>query len=478
MDNVEQSRPSLGLALIPVAVLVIMLSLAVYYFGDDSSGGANQIALLVATSAALLTGWLQKHEWKPLENAISEAVAVTVNAILILLTVGSLIGSWVLSGTVPTMIYYGLKLINPDAFYVTVCIVCAITSLSIGSSWSTAGTVGLGLMGVAASMGMSPEMTAGAIISGAYFGDKMSPLSDTTNLAPAVAGTDLFTHIGHMVWTTGPAILVSLVLFTFLGFGASQDVDTVQLEMQMRMIDETFNVGPWLLLPMVLVFVLALRKVPAFPALIISTAIGCLFAVVFQYDSLVSLGGVKAMWQILISGYEAQTPDASLNDLLSAGGMKGMLNTVWLIIMAMTFGAVMEKLGFLARIVDAIVGAAKKPATLIVSVAGSCIGVNVIASDQYISVVMPGRMFRTKFEENRLAPQNLSRVLEDSGTVTSALVPWNTCGAFLSGVLGVYTFAYLPYCFFNLLCPLFTVIYGITNFTIVRTEESAVSADT
>jgi NhaC family Na+:H+ antiporter len=448
-----------------------MLALAVYYFGDEASAGANQIALMTATGITLFVAWLQGYKWAELDEAISSAVSVTVGAMLILLTVGALIGSWILSGTVPTMIYYGLSLINPDIFYVTVCLVCAATSISIGSSWSTVGTIGLGLMGVSASMGMSPEITAGAIISGAYFGDKMSPLSDTTNLAPAVAGTNLFTHIKHMTWTTVPAFIIALIAYVFLGLGKSSSVDFTALDQQLTLLDATFDVSPILLLPMLLVFVLAFMRVPAFPALLISTLTGCVFAVIFQYENVVNSGGVKVVWSVLASGYEAASPDESLNELLSAGGMASMLKTIWLIISAMTFGAVMEKLGLLEVIVKGIIGSVKRQGSLILSVAGTCIGTNIVASDQYMSVVMPGRMFRTEFKKQNLAPQNLSRILEDSGTVTSALVPWNTCGAFLSGVLGVYTLSYFPYCFFNLLCPLFTVAYGYANFTIVRDKD-------
>ncbi|MFC3052078.1 Na+/H+ antiporter NhaC [Kordiimonas pumila] len=470
MANDQLGSPPLWLALIPVFALTGLLSLAVFYFGENASSGANQIALITATGITLLLAWWRKYKWAELEKAIAGAVSVTVSAILILLTVGALMGSWILSGTVPTMIYYGLKLISPDVFYVTVCLVCSVTSLSIGSSWSTVGTIGLGLMGVSASMGMAPEITAGAIISGAYFGDKMSPLSDTTNLAPAVAGTDLFTHIKHMVWTTAPAYIIALGLYTFLGIGLSTGINALELENQQLLLAETFGVSPVLLLPMALVFILAYRKVPAWPALLISTLTGCVFAIIFQYDAIVADGGLKAIWAVLISGYVAHTPNDVLNGLLSAGGMQSIMNTVWLIITAMTFGAVMEKLGFLEVIVRAILGAAHKPATLILATACTCIGTNIVASEQYISVVMPGRMFRTEYERSGLAPQNLSRVLEDSGTVTSALVPWNTCGAFLSGVLGVYTLSYLPYCFFNLLCPVFTVVYGFANFTIVRQQ--------
>lgn len=473
--------PSLVDALIPIFALVIMLSASVYYFGSDSSYGPNQIALFVATGIAILVTMKNGTEWKDIEEASSKGIASTVNAILILLMVGALIGAWLVSGTVPTMIYYGLKLINPGAFFVTTCIVCALASLSIGSSWSVIGTIGLGLFGVAQSLGISPEIAAGAIVSGAYFGDKMSPLSDTTNLAPAVSGTDLFTHIRHMAWTTFPAIGISLVLYTFLGLNVEVEASAVQVAEKLTILEDTYSVGLHLLFPIVVVVFLAWRKFPAFPAMMISTLTGLIFALIFQQDLLLAfaategLGDVattfKGIWTALFAGYEAQTADAELNELLSRGGMAGILNTVWLIIAAITFGSIMERAGFLQRLIVGVMAMAKTSGSLIFTTVCTCIGLNVIAGDQYIAIVIPARMYKVEFTKRNLAPQNLSRTVEDAGTVTSALIPWNTCGAFIGGVLGISAFAYAPYAFFNLISPVISVIYGIVNFKVTPLDD-------
>jgi NhaC family Na+:H+ antiporter len=418
-----------------------------------------------------------------METAIAGGISVTVSAMLILLTVGSVIGVWIVSGTVPTMIYYGLKLIRPEAFYVTTCAVCALSAVSVGSSWSVIGTIGLGLFSVAHSLGLPLDITAGAIISGAYFGDKMSPLSDTTNLSPAVAGTDIFTHIRHMAWTTGPAILIALMLYAVLGVGEETDVSLLEIDAKLTLLDETFSVGPHLLLPVLVVLLLAVRRFPALPAMMLSALTAIVMAVIFQRDVLLALMAqdslsavvaiVKGIWLALFDGYTASTPDADLNSLLSRGGMKSMLSMIWLVMAAMMFGAVMEKAGFLGRLVQSLMSVASSTASLVCVTALTAIGVNIVMAEQYISIVLPGRMYRMEYQTRGLAPENLSRVLEDAGTVTSPLVPWNTCGAFIAGVLGITAFTYAPYCFFNILSPIFTVAYGIINFKITTVDKPA-----
>lgn len=485
MDTtIEDSKkaPSMLDALLPVITLIILLSASVYFFGENASSGANQIALFIASGVAIIVAAKNGSVWPEIESAISQGVSATVNAMLILLTVGSLIGAWIVSGTVPTMIYYGLKLIDPSAFYVTTCIVCALASLSIGSSWSVIGTIGLGLFGVATSLGISPEITAGAIISGAYFGDKMSPLSDTTNLAPALAGTDLFTHIRHMAWTTGPSFIIALILYTFLGFGLDIKASALEIGQKLELLENIFSVGPHLLFPILVVLFLAVRKFPALPAMMISTLTGVVMALLFQQDLLSTFAVaenlsdlaivLKGIWISLFDGYTATTPDKDLNDLLSRGGMSGMLSTIWLVISALMFGAIMEQAGLLRRLIRGVMSMATTSGSLIVTTVLTCIGVNVVAADQYISIVLPARMFKVEFRKKKLAPENLSRVLEDAGTVTSPLVPWNTCGAFIYGVLGVSAFAYAPYCFFNLLSPIMSSIYGIVNFKITPLDET------
>lgn len=481
--------PSLFQALIPVLVLIVLLATSVLLYGDGSSAGPNQIALLLAAMVAALIGVRNGYPWKDLQEGIVHGISLAMGAMLILLVVGALIGTWILAGTVPTMIYYGLSILSPSWFYAAAAVICAVVALATGSSWTTAGTIGVALVGVATVQNLNVGLAAGAIVSGAYFGDKMSPLSDTTNLAPAMAGTDLFTHIRHMVWTTVPSIIIALLIFAGLGLwlgGAAEAPEIAQIQAQ---IAAQFDVGVVPLLPMVLVLVLVIRKMPAFPALIIGALTGAVFAVLFQADGVVRFVGdsdlpralvlVKGAWTALFDGYSSTSGNAALDELLSRGGMSSMLSTVWLIMMAMTFGAVMETTLMLQRIAQGILGAVRGTGSLILATLGTSIGMNVIASDQYIAIVLPGRMFRAEFRRRGLRAENLSRTLEDSGTLTSPLVPWNTCGAFMATTLGVATVAYAPYAFFNLINPLVAAVYGFTGVGIRRmSPEELATRDT
>ncbi len=480
------TKPSLLLSLVPIVALVALLAGSVALFGDSNSGGPNQIALILAATITTGIGLRLGHSWKDLEAGIVHGIGLSMGAVLILLVVGALIGSWILAGVVPTMIYYGLQLLTPAIFFPSACILCCLVSVATGSSWTTAGTVGVALIGIAAAQDLNLGLAAGAIVSGAYFGDKMSPLSDTTNLAPAMAGTDLFTHIRHMMWTTTPSLIIALILFTVLGMTNAAPQDTAAVQAILVSLQQNFAVGPHLLLPAVLVIVMVIRKVPATPALVIGALVGCVFAVLFQPGAVTRLADagdlphwaalIKGCWQALASGFALTSGNAALDDLLSRGGMGSMLNTVWLILSAMTFGAVMEKTGMLARIAEAILGAVRGTGSLISATLATSIGMNVMASDQYIAIVIPGRMFRAEFARRGLAPQNLSRCLEDAGTMTSALVPWNTCGAFMAQTLGVATVAYAPYAFLNLLNPIISAIYGFTGFSIVKLDNTNTSA--
>ncbi len=480
--------PTLLQALIPVATLVFLLAMSVYLFGSDSSYGANQIALLFAGAVGVVIAIRNGHRWQDLEQAIVQGIGTAMGAMLILLSVGALIGSWMLSGTVPTMIWLGLKLLDPRVFFAASALICAVASVSIGSSWTVAGTLGVGLIGVASGLGLSPEITAGAVISGAYFGDKMSPLSDTTNLAPAVAGTDIFTHIRHMAWTTAPSFLIALVLFTIVGLGAQGSGDPALVVQTMNVLEESFNITLIALLPLVLVMFMAFRKFPAMPTILIGALVGGIMAVILQPEvvkNLVADSGVtgplaylKGVWKALADGYVSTTGDARVDSLLSRGGMSSMLNTIWLIICALAFGAVLEHAGILIRLIGSVLHAAKSTGSLVMSVAFTCVGLNIIASDQYMAIVLPGKMYRAEFKKRGLAPENLSRTIEDAGTMTSALVPWNTCGAFMAGTLGVATFAYLPFAFFNLINPLMAILYGFRNIKITRIEEQAPAEET
>ena len=476
MPDTPRPEPTLAQALLPVIVLVALLAASVYLFGDASSSGPNQIALILAAAVAAVVGMRNGFGWKELERGIVKGISLAMGAILILLVVGSVIGTWILAGVVPTMIYYGLMILTPAVFYAAACVICAMVAIATGSSWTTAGTVGVALVGIATAQDLNLGMAAGAIVSGAYFGDKLSPLSDTTNLAPAVAGTDLFTHIRHMLWTTIPSMVLALVLFAVLGFVMPAPADATQLEGIMTALRERFVVGPHMLLPAVLVIAMVVRKVPALPALLIGALVGCLFAVLFQQEAVLGLVNdpslsrgtalLKGAWIALFDGYSLESGNAALDELLSRGGMSSMLSTVWLILAAMMFGGVMETARLLQRIAAGILGMVRGTGSLVLATLVTCFGSNVIASDQYISIVLPGRMFRAEFRRRGLHPKNLSRSLEDAGTITSPLVPWNTCGAFMAQTLGVATFAYAPFAFFNLLNPLIAAAYGFTGFSI------------
>ncbi|MDX1629550.1 MAG: Na+/H+ antiporter NhaC, partial [Fulvivirga sp.] len=415
--------------------------------------------------------------WSELEDGIVKSISSAMAAILILLMIGALSGTWLISGIVPAMIYYGLEILNPTIFLFAACIVSAIVSLATGSSWSTAATVGIALIGIGKAMGIHDGVVAGAVISGAYFGDKMSPLSDTTNLAPAMAGTDLFTHIRYMAYTTVPSISIALVIFLIWGFTLDTSTNIADVMIVQEAIAQKFNINLWLFIVPALVVFLIIKKVPALPALLAGTLLGALFALIFQPHLVEGISGISdnslkagygAVMQAMFTEVSLVTGSESVDELLTSGGMQGMLDTVWLILTAMVFGGVLEKTGMLKRIAKSIIGMAQSTGSLVAATAGTCITFNVTASDQYIAIVVPGRMFRTTFEERGLAPQNLSRTLEDSGTVTSVLIPWNTCGAYQSSVLGVATFTYLPYCFFNILSPFMTILYAYLNIKIKK----------
>ena len=464
-------------ALLPIIFLIALLSFNVYLYGDDSLGGANQLALLLSAAFATIMGLKSGTSWKSILKGVSNSIASTTPAIIILLLIGSLAGTWLISGIVPTMIYYGLQILNPKIFLVAAAIICAIVSLASGSSWSTIATVGIALLGIGNALDISNGLTAGAIISGAYFGDKMSPLSDTTNLAPAMAGTDLFTHIRYMMYTTIPSFVISLLIFLFIGLSMDNTQNSNDITNLLMAIESSFNISPWLFLVPVIVLLLIMKKVPALPALFAGTLLGGIFAIIFQSHLIIELSGIdsnffQASYVSIINAMGSETSintsNEMINDLLSSGGMYGMLNTIWLIICAMCFGGVMEASGALKKISQSIIQYAESTGSVIATTACTCLFFNVTASDQYLSIVVPGRMYADTFKDKGLAPENLSRTLEDSGTVTSVLVPWNTCGATQSAVLGVATMTYLPFCFFNIISPLMTILYAYLGFKIKK----------
>ena len=465
---------SLSIALLPILFLITLLSLNVYYYGDDALSGANQMTLLLSGAFCSFLAIIRGTTWYNIIEGIRNSISDTLPALLILLLIGALAGTWLISGIVPAMIYYGLQIVNPTYFLIAACLVSAIISLVTGSSWSTIATIGVALLGIGKAIEISEAMVAGAIISGAYFGDKMSPLSDTTNLAPAMAGVDLFTHIRYMSFTTIPSICITLIIFLFLGLNldtqtSADDISTIQ-----NAINSKFNISIWLFSVPAIVIGLIIKKIPAIPALFIGTILGGIAAIVFQTEIITELGGSNNYFQnsftVLMDAMARDvsiiTENSMINELLSTGGMNGMLNTVWLILCAMCFGGSMEASGFLNKLSTSFMKMATNTASLVATTTGTCVFFNLTASDQYLSIIVPGKMFSESYKKNGLAPENLSRTLEDSGTVTSVLIPWNTCGATQASVLGVSTLTYLPFCFFNIISPFMTMIYAIIGIKI------------
>ncbi|NGY37206.1 Na+/H+ antiporter NhaC [Flavobacterium sp. XN-5] len=465
---------SIGEALIPVAALVIMLAFNVYVYGDEALSGSNQFVLLLGGAVAAIVGFFNKVSYHKMIEEVSENVKSTVGAILILLMVGALAGTWLVSGIIPSMIYYGLQILSPAIFLPATLIICSIISIATGSSWTTSATVGIALIGVGGALGFNLGMVAGAVISGAYFGDKLSPMSDTTNLAPAMAGTDLFTHIRYMALTTIPTYIITFILFIVLGL--SVDVTgNVDIATLLTDIKASFTISPWLFLVPVVVIGLIIRKTEPLIALLIGTLLAATFAIFFQPHIINKIAGVdqmtfqsayKGVMNAITGDVVVATDNKTLESLFTSGGMKKMLGTIWLILCAMVFGGIMDAIGALARISHALLKLAHTTFGLFAATVGSCLALNITASDQYLAIVVPGKMFAKAYEKKGLAPENLSRTLEDSGTVSSVLIPWNTCGAYHAGTLGVSTFDYLPYAFFNIISPFMTLLFAAFNIKI------------
>lgn len=468
------------LALLPIILLVVILGINVYFFVDNSSYGSNQIALLVAALVAGSIGMYRGISWSRIRDAISSNISQATEAILILLLIGALAGTWLLAGIIPAFIHYGLLLLKPTIFLFAACIVCAVLSLATGSSWGTVGTVGVALIGIGTAMGISEGWVAGAIISGAYFGDKLSPLSDTTNLAPAVAGTDLITHIRYMTFTTVPSILIALFVFLIVGFAGSATTESVEFAVGFgEAVRAKFNIHLGLFIAPLAVLVMISRKVPAAAALFIGVLLGALTAIIFQPNAITEIAGEEmsyaaASYYSSITSMAVDTHFVTGNELadelLSAKGMSGMMNTIWLIICAMVFGAVLQAVGILKTITESLISGVNSVLGLIGSTVGTCLAFNILASDQYIAIVVPGKMYEQAYIEHNLAPQNLSRTLEDAGTVTSVLIPWNTCGVAQSGILGVATLAYAPFCIFNWVSPIMSLVVAGLGYKLKRLD--------
>lgn len=465
---VENRELTIWEALIPVFALIAMLAYNVYVYGSDALDGSNQFVLLLGGAVAAVVGIFNKVSFGQMLEEVSENIKSTASAIIILLMVGALAGTWLISGIIPTMIYYGLQVLNPTIFLAACVIICAIISLATGSSWTTSATVGIALIGIAQALGVPVGMTAGAIISGAYFGDKISPMSDTTNLAPAMAGTDLFTHIRYMLYTTVPTVIITLIVFVILGLNIDSSGPT-NTEGILTAINSAINVSPWLFLVPALVIIMIVKKTPPLVALLAGTLLGGLAALLFQPDIVATIGGgtslnfstgYKGIMDAITVDTAIPTDNEALQSLFAAGGMTSMIGTVWLILCAMVFGGIMDAIGALSIISKALLKLFHTTFGLFASTVASCLALNVTASDQYLAIVVPGKMYAQAYKDKGLAPENLSRTLEDSGTVTSALVPWNTCGAYQSGVLGVDTIHYAGYAIFNWLSPFMTLLFA------------------
>ena len=472
----KKSQISLTTALLPLFFLVVLLSYNVIVYGDNALNGSNQFILLIGGAIAAIIGFKKRISYDSMLEKIADNLKSVTGALLILLFVGALSGTWLISGIIPAMIYYGLQILHPSIFLPACIIICAIISISTGSSWTTSATVGIALIGIGSVLKIPLGMVAGAIISGAYFGDKLSPLSDTTNLAPAMAGGELFDHIKYMAYTTVPSILITLIVFLILNLTQNYSVlpDTGDL---LAAISEKFTINFWLFLVPITVIILIVKKTPPLVALLIGTLMGALFAIFFQPQILLDITGsktlnskiaYKAILDAISVSTQVNTNNAILNDLFISGGMEGMLGTIWLIICAMVFGGIMDAIGALKVISNALLSWAKNTFQLFASTVASCLAINLTASDQYLSIVIPGKMFSKAFEDRNLAPENLSRTLEDSGTVTSVLIPWNTCGAYQSGVLGVSVLEYFFFAIFNWLSPLMTLIYAAMSIRIAK----------
>lgn len=480
MAEPDGIRPlSLLDACVPVITLIVLIAGSLALFGLEALDGPLQVALVLCAMVAALVVLKNGHRWEAVQASGRRALSSITSAIFILLAVGALIGAWTLSGTIPTLVYYGLEILSPSWYYAAAAVICGVVAMSIGSSWTTAGTIGVGLVGIATMLGLSPGITAGAVISGAYLGDKLSPLSETTVLTAQMVEIDVYEHVKRQAWTSVPAFGVAAALFLLIGLvWGPPPADASDTGTELAALADIYWITPLNLLPLVLLVVLSIRRVPASLALAFAALFGGILGAFTQYDVVRAFvaqpgldpirTGIRGIWQAMATGFSTDTGIGDIDRLLSRGGMDSMLLTLWLIIGAVTFGALLEDFGMIGRLIDPVVRAAKGTGRLFLTVFACAFGLNIIAGDQYIALVLPARIFRVEFARRGLAPSNLSRLAADSGTVTSPLVPWNSCGAFMGATLGVPTLVYLPFCFFNIASPLLDVIYGFTGFRIEK----------
>lgn len=470
--------PSLVDALIPLVFMIIMLTCSVVLFGIDAAAGPLQVALLMSAVVAGVVAHKNGHPWERLGEEIVKGISLAMSAILILLMVGALIGVWNMSGTIATVVYLGIKYINPAWFYFAAALLTGLIGIVTGSSWTTAATLGVAFVGMATAIGASEAITAGAVISGAYFGDKMTPLSETTVLTPQIVGSNVYAHIRSMSKATVPAYLISLALFFLIGRFAQVTPPPMDPTAALAALASVYNVSLWTLAPIAVLLLLGIRRYPAFLSILIGTLAGALVAVIFQQPLVIafadgpSLGtlaaALKSVWVAMANGFTLESAYPEINTLFSGGGMSSMLSTVWLILGAMAFGAMMDYGGFNQRLISPVIQRVKKDGAAIATVMLTSIGFNIVGGDQYIAIVLPARMFMVTFRQRGLHPETLATAVENSGTVTSPLIPWNSCGAYMSAALGVSTFVYLPYCFFNFLNPIIGMIYGFAGINVQR----------
>ncbi len=472
--------PSLLDALIPLIFMIGLLTLSIVLFGVDAAVGPLQVALFMSAVVAGLVAHKNGHSWDTLREEIVKGISLAMSAIMILLMVGALIGVWNLSGTIATVIYYGIKYIDPTWFFLAAALLTGIIGLVTGSSWTTAATVGVAFIGMATAIGAAPAITAGAVISGAYFGDKMTPLSETTILTPQIVGSNVYAHIRSMSKATIPAYIIALVIFFLIGRLVELSAPPVDTTVALKALESTYHITLWNLLPILVLLALGIRKYPAFLSILIGALVGAVVAVFVQPQMVTTfandptlgypLSALKSVWVAMANGFTLSTGNAEIDKLFSGGGMSSMLTTVWLILGAMSFGAMMEYGGFNARLITPIVSRVKSVGGTIATVMLTSLGLNIIGGDQYIAIVLPARMFMATFRTRGLHPETLATAVENSGTITSPLIPWNSCGAYMSAALGVSTFVYFPYCFFNFLNFLLGLIYGFLNINITRLE--------
>lgn len=487
MDHTPKRIPSPLLSLVPILVLVTLLFVTIHTFGSDALSGGSQVVLLTATAVCCLIAMgYSKVRWKAIELAMVNNISGVATALIILLIIGALSGSWMISGVVPTLIYYGMQIIHPSFFLASTCIICAIVSVMTGSSWTTIATIGIALLGIGQAQGFEDGWIAGAIISGAYFGDKISPLSDTTVLASSVTDTPLFKHIKYMMITTVPSMIITLTIFTVAGF-AHEATATDQIAMYSASLRETFHISLWLLIVPVITGILIAKRIPSIITLFISATLAGIFALFFQPHLLQEISGLpvqdmqsqfKGLIMTFYGSTQVQTGNPDLNDLVSTRGMSGMMNTIWLIICAMCFGGAMTASGMLGSITSVFIRFMKRTVGLVASTVASGLFLNICTADQYISIILTGNMFKDIYQKKGYESHLLSRTTEDSVTVTSVLIPWNTCGMTQATILGVATFTYLPYCFFNLISPLMSITVAAIGFKIKRINEKAESIAT